>query len=398
MQVRKLTTPEEYLAAEKISTIAFVGSRDMEKAQKDIAEQLAQKDDSADFWGSFNDDGVMTSHMINNIYHILYDGRIVLCGGVGNVSSLPEYRRAGGIREIFRAKFADMRTRGFVFSSLYPFSHEYYRKFGYEYCYNPMKQRVDINDLKNYPCPYQVRMHNWGECIQPFKDVYQKFILGQNMAIVRNDKQWDWIEGDAYKDRIYRYLLADETGTHAYVVIRPDGAGDTRKAVIKDMAWDSMEAFYGILGFLYRLSAQYAYVEGVFPAAIDLRTLVTEPYHVKQEIDFHGMFRVVDVEKALSLMRHPKGKGRYTIGVQDDFLPENTGIYAVCYEDGSAVSVQRTLDSADLSCNVTTLAQLVLGYAPLATLRYRTDVKVNGNEELLKEVFIKKDCYFADYF
>lgn len=398
MLARRLKTAEEYLEAVKISTIAFVGKCDMEKQPAKVEEEMKNNDGSAEFWGSFTEDGVMTSHMINNIYHILYDGRIVLCGGVGNVSSLPEYRRQGGIREIFREKFTDMRARGFVFSALYPFSHEYYRKFGYEFCYAPMKQRVEIRDLKNFPCPYQVRMHLWGECIQPFKDVYQKFILGQNMAIVRSERQWDWIEGDPWKDNVYRYLLSDETGVHAYVVLRPEGSGDARKAVLKDYAYDSREAFYGILGFLYRLSAQYTYAEGVFPADIDLRTLIAEPYRVEQRIDTHGMYRVVDVEKALMLMRHPQGSGSYSIAVRDAFIEENTGVYAVAYESGSAVSVERTDTSADLACDVTTLAQLVMGYAPLSTLCYRSDVTVNGNEDVLNSVFVKKNCYFSDYF
>ena len=386
MPARKLQTLEEYVEAVKISTIAFVGTFDEEKKIDDIKKEMEDSDGSAEFWGSFTEDGVMTSHMINNIYHILYDGRIVLCGGVGNVSSYPEYRRKGGIREIFREKFADMRTRGFVFSALYPFSHEYYRKFGYEYAFGPMKQRFEIKDLASFACPYDVRLHKWGECIQPFKDVYQKFILGQNMAIVRSERQWDWIEGDAWKDRVYRYLLADKTGTHAYVVIKPEGSGEERKAVIRDIAWDSKEAFYGILGFLYRLSAQYKYAEGVFPASIDMRTLIAEPYHVNQEINFHGMFRVVDVKKALRLMRHPQGKGSYTICVNDEFLPDNSGTYAVIYENGSAVSVERTVERADLSCDVTTLAQLVLGFAPLSTLRMRPDVVVDGKEEILNAV------------
>ncbi len=398
MLARKLLTAEEYLQAIKISTIAFVGAMDEEKAKKEAEEEQANRDGSSEFWGSFTPDGVMTSHMINNIYHVLYDGRIVLCGGVGNVSSLPEYRRQGGIRDIFREKFADMRARGFVFSALYPFSHDYYRKFGYEYCYSPMKQRFEVADLKHFPCPYQVRMHQDGECLQPFKDVYQKFILGQNMAIVRSERQWDWIEGSPYKNKIYRYLLADEKGTHAYVVLRAEGSGEERKAVLKDYAYDSKEAFYGMLGFLYRLSAQYTYIEAVFPYDIDMRILIGEPYRVKQEVNTHGMYRVVNVEKALELMRHPQGKGRYTIAVQDDFIAENTGVYAVTYENGAATSVQRTMGQADLSCNVTTLAQLTMGYAPLSTLAYRPDVVINGNEEILHSVFIKKDCYFADYF
>jgi predicted acetyltransferase len=398
MQARRLKSPQEYLDAIKISTIAFVGRCDLDKAPASIEEELQKNDGSLEYWGSFTDDGVMTSHMLNNIYHILYDGRIVLCGGVGNVSSLPEYRRQGGIREIFRAKFADMLERGFVFSALYPFSHEYYRKFGYEFSCAPMRQTFEVKDLKDFPCPYQVRMHMPGECIQPFKDVYQKFILNKNMAIVRSERQWDWIEGSPFKDFIYRYLLSDETGVHAYVVIRSDGKGEGRKAVLKDYAYDSKEAFYGILGFLYRLSAQYTYVEAVFPEEIDMRQILPEPYRVKQLVDTHGMFRVVDVPRALTLMRHPKESGSYRIEVADAFLPRNAGTYAVCFENGVACSVERTSEAPDLSLDVTALAPLVLGYAPLATLAMRRDVTVHGKWEVLSSVFVKKDCYFADYF
>lgn len=398
MQARRLKSPQEYLDAIKISTIAFVGRCDLEKAPAAIEEELSKSDGSLEYWGSFTDDGVMTSHMLNNIYHILFDGRIVLSGGVGNVSSLPEYRRQGGIREIFREKFADMLGRGFVFSALYPFSHEYYRKFGYELCCAPMRQTFEVKDLKDFPCPYRVRMHNPGECIQPFKDVYQKFILGKNMAIVRSERQWGWIDGSAFKDNIYRYLLSDDTGVHAYVVIRSEGKGEERKAVLKDFAWDSKAAFYGILGFLYRLSAQYSRVEAVFPEEIDMRQILSEPYRVKQQVDTHGMFRVVDVPRALTLMRHPKGAGSYRIAVRDAFLPQNTGTYAVSFDNGVACSVERTDDEPDLSLDVTTLAPLVMGYAPLSTLCMRPDVEVHGNREVLSSVFVKKDCYFADYF
>ena len=397
MEARRLQTPEEFLAAQKISTIAFVGTMDVEKAPQQIEEEQKRNDGSTEYWGAFDESGRMTSHLINNIHHILYDGRIVLSGGIGNVSSLPEYRRQGGIREIFRAMFADMRLRGFVFSSLYPFSHEYYRKFGYELCCSPLKQKVRTEDLKIFPCPYKVRMHEDGESIQPFKDVYGRFILGRNMAIVRSENQWDWIEGSPWKDRRYRYILEDETGARAYAVLRAEGAGDERRAVLKDLAYDSREALYGLLGFLYRLSAQYGFVEAVFPPEVDMRLLLPEPYRVEQQVDTHGMFRVVDVPQALRLMRHPQSAGRYVIGVRDAFLPENTGVYAVRF-GGGAVEVTRTEDRADIALDVTTLALLALGYAPLDTIALRRDVEVRGNEETLRQVFVRKNCYFADYY
>ena len=41
MDARKLQTAQEYLEARRISTIAFVGSMDAEKAMKEIEEERA---------------------------------------------------------------------------------------------------------------------------------------------------------------------------------------------------------------------------------------------------------------------------------------------------------------------------------------------------------------------
>ena len=71
MEARKLTTAQEALEAAKISTIAFVGSMDPEKAAAQAEKELRETEGSEEFWGAFDENGVMTSHMINNIYHIL---------------------------------------------------------------------------------------------------------------------------------------------------------------------------------------------------------------------------------------------------------------------------------------------------------------------------------------
>ena len=46
----------------------------------------------------------------------------------------------------------------------------------------------------------------------------------------------------------------------------------------------------------------------------------------------------------------------------DAFLPENGGTYAVEYENGAAVLVQRTEEAPDLEVDVTTRAQRAIEY------------------------------------
>ena len=71
-------------------------------------------------------------------------------------------------------------------------------------------------------------------------------------------------------------------------------------------------------------------------------------------------------------------------------------------EKAGAVSApsapQRTEEAPDLEVDVTTLAQLMMGYADLKTLAMRKDVTIHGNRETLSAVFTRKERYFSDYF
>ena len=65
-------------------------------------------------------------------YLCRFDGGTYKLGGVGGVSTLPQYRRGGVIRACVTASLKDMYANDFTFAFLYPFSMQYYRKFGFE--------------------------------------------------------------------------------------------------------------------------------------------------------------------------------------------------------------------------------------------------------------------------
>ena len=49
--------------------------------------------------------------------------------------------------------FQDLKSKGFVLSGLYPFSHAFYRKFGYEISYTFDYYRLPVSELLGYPSP-----------------------------------------------------------------------------------------------------------------------------------------------------------------------------------------------------------------------------------------------------
>ena len=104
------------------------------------------------------------------------------------------------------------------------------------------------------------------------------------------------------------------------------------------------------------------------------------------------MARTTNVEKALMLMKKP-ADADFTIRVEDDFLPDNSGTYHV-----TAERVERTEKEADLIVDQRTFTLLALGALSLEEAAYRADVKIAGNGEMLSRAFVRKPLFIADDF
>ena len=126
MEVHKLSG-EERFEADMISIVAFHMREEDPEKRREESRKRTEED-----WGAFSDDGKMMARIINNKYNTWLDGQPVLNGGIGAVSTLPEYRNTGAVREIFGRLIPEAYRNGEIISTLYPFSHAFYRKFGYE--------------------------------------------------------------------------------------------------------------------------------------------------------------------------------------------------------------------------------------------------------------------------
>ena len=126
MIVRQLTSADRFHAA-RISRIAFHERVEDPEKQREEIEKNTDED-----WGAFTEEGTLMARIINNRYTVGLNGHPVQCGGIGAVSTLPEYRESGAIRAIFSELLPYARRSGEVLSALYPFNHAFYRKFGFE--------------------------------------------------------------------------------------------------------------------------------------------------------------------------------------------------------------------------------------------------------------------------
>ena len=389
MVVRQLT-PEERFDAALISTVAFHGKiDDLEKKREETRRETVED------WGAFSDEGKMMARIINNRYTVFLDGHEVQCGGIGAVSTLPEYREEGAIRAIFRDLLSQARKNGEILSALYPFNHAFYRKFGYETVCKQSNYTFAPEILQGYHHRGKAVMlskeEESRECLKLYADFAQRY----NLAAVRSEKMMqEHLKGSPYQERKFTYLLMNEEKPAAYLTVQDVSQSKGVTLKVQDLAWDGPRGFESILGFLSRFTADYDRIELPLPSDLELYSIIRsrKTYDIEKETQPGFMVRLVNVPEALKRMRMP-GEEAVIIQVEDALIPENSGTWKVC-----GGRVEATEEQPDLVVSEQALAQMVIGAVSLYEASLVPDVRIMGKEELLQRVFVRKPLYCAEHF
>ncbi|MFA6948700.1 MAG: GNAT family N-acetyltransferase, partial [Eubacteriales bacterium] len=211
MVIRKITNKDDYKAS-LVSAVAFEYGFDYIKERDDaIAALNASEENNADAeeksgdkpaqyaeklpaddvpnvtWGAFDENDVCFSAVCVPPYSVRFDGTYQLMGGIGGVSSLPHYRRRGGIRECMRSALRDMYDNGFSLSYLYPFSRAYYRKFGYENGMETRTYTLQFSAIRRYNVGGSIEMLLPGDESSALTEIYTRFYSDYNYSVVRRE-------------------------------------------------------------------------------------------------------------------------------------------------------------------------------------------------------------------
>lgn len=387
----RLLKPEDRLQAGLVSHIAFHSRKDdMDEVFKSWGGTEEDED-----WGAFTDDGKVMARIINNHMESRLDGNIIKNGGIGAVSTLPEYRESGAVRAIFDKLLPAAYERGEVISTLYPFNHAFYRKFGYETVNYKTSYEMTPDQLAGFKHSGWVRQWKPDDDVTEFLRIYEQFSAGLNLSIIRDEKKMreEHIKGDFWKDRHFVYLLGDHESAKAYVVFQDVFRPESAKLEVQEAAWTEPEGLRMILGFLARFTADYGALRMVLPTNLDLKLYVRNPYEVNPEPAYDHMVRVINTEKLLTLIRKPADCS-FVISVSgDEQITENNGTWLV---QGS--NANRTDKEPDLTVSHRALGQMAIGGIDFGEAEYRTDVKTFGNRDVLERVFMRKPIYVGDHF
>ena len=408
MTVKKLEG-EERFEAYKLFVYCFHQRLDNIENEREKQEAETQED-----WGAFDDDGKLMARIINNHYDFHLDGQAVKTGGIGGVATYPEYRETGAIREIFKALLLEAYKNGEVLSALFPFNHKFYRKFGYEVVPFRNEYKMHPNVLKDYHSlateeKCEVRRWQAGDGVMDFLNVYEKFASGFNLSALRTEemmKEHLKFEKE-YIDRKFSYIFSRDGVPLAYLIFKDEFNPQAAALKVEECAWTCRAGFNSILNFLARFSADYGSIVLPLPKGIDLLKIIHAPnaYEIEKHTCQHFMVRVMNVLKLFEVIQKPADCD-FTIKVEDDLIKENNITLRVIADkveilsgEGAKVDTGLTnVSKSDIELDIRALSQLAIGCTSLDEASLRSDVTINGNEEMLRKVFIEKPIIITESF
>ena len=404
MTIKKLEGKERF-EAYKLFVYCFHQRVENIEADRQSHEAETQED-----WGAFDDDNKLMARIINSHYDFYIDGKAVKTGGIGGVATYPEYRETGAIRDIFNTLLLETYKNGEVLSSLYPFNHKFYRKFGYEVVPFRNEYKMHPNVLKDYHSlasdeKCQVRRWQAGEDVKDFLIIYNDFAPKFNLSSVRTEemmKEHLKVEKE-YIDRKFSYLFYLDEKPVAYLIFKDEFNPEAAILKVEEVAWTNRAGFNAILNFLSRFSADYGSIILPLPKGIDLLKIIHSPdaYNIEKRSCQHFMVRVMNVKKLFEVIKKPADCD-FTILVHDDLIKENNlGLRITSDRIEEINSSNNTLTNGskfDIELDIRALSQLAVGCSNLDEAALRSDVTINGNEQMLRKIFTEKNILITESF
>lgn len=388
MEVR-LTKPEELDRVREMFALAF---------RIPMKRDAEQEPDEALHWAAFDGGGQMMSAITVPTYQMWFDGQPVRLGGIGGVSTLPQYRRRGGIRACFEALLPELYRREYDFSYLYPFSTAFYRKFGYECCVQKQLVTVDLRLLRTSYFEGTYCLAEPGRDLS--EDVWavdQAWYRAYNMSVLHGRPDYRWVTGlDPAAGDKYLYVWYDNGAPSAYVRFQPEG--DTLQC--DRFRFTSARGFRALLGLLQTMSTDRIHARFYLPESKALRYLLPEWSlgAVRWQLLCGGMVRVVRVREVLEKAKCI-GTGQVTLEITDHQIPENTGVYRVSFRDGRVTQAARTGAAPDAALTIPALSALISGVCSFTeAAQWMPGAELKTPNPALDQLFYKKEMFIEEDF
>lgn len=286
-------------------------------------------------------------------------------GGVGFVSTYPEYRNRGIMKQLMQELLRKMRLNGETVSVLAPYSVSFYRYFGWEL----FVDRVD------YTIP-QALFPAFGKQAD---DVKRFSFADRNESVFADVKAYHNAEalkrtGMMQRDGAWWQRLARREGGSFFGVVYEGGVVTAYVRYLLDGLTFKVLDFYGsspqsehaLWRFISSHSASVTEIKGSAIVSDGIGADFNNP-QFKKELVQHEMVRVVDVVPFLEQYNW-QPPTPLCLKIADKFAPWNEGVYRIEVDGQVTVITESEAGNRCLHLNITTFSALMLGHVSLSKI------------------------------
>lgn len=327
------------------------------------------------------------THVVPFMIH--FDQKVYPMGGIAGVSSYPENRDSGGIKDILIYSLQYMKERGMIFSALGPFAFEFYRKYGWEWGFVFQKIKFPIADIAKTPKAhhYKELTKEDDELIDNFRN---QFVSKLNGSVLHSssirENRWQ----SFYHQFMHCYAAYNENNQIESIAFFKI---ENRTLICDELFYVNETGRQHMLHFFYVHRSQVDFVELLMPRNDNLRMLLPNP-RIQYWEWANMMFRVVVAKEAFKAMKiNFKTKGKFRLKVNDLQAPWNHQVFELFVENGTLdVKEWGNSKAYDFEISIQRLSQLVLGFmsGEEAIQLEVVHIKSPNKIDLFKKVFTKR--------
>jgi|LFRM01.1.fsa_nt_gb predicted acetyltransferase len=291
-------------------------------------------------------------------------GREVPVYYIVGVGTWPEDRGQGLAKKLLQYGNDVMKERGYDISVLLPFQYDFYRKYGWEVCYDLLiyrkvelisaiatkKQQLNKGTSKVESFRKVVMDEDW----KTLSDCYFKYMKGYNGYIIRSQKEWSRIIKDIELDHGFAYVYEYNNVTQGYILYTIEN----NTLDVQELVHTTAVAKHNLLNLALSHIGQVDHIIRKAPFwDTDYLSMIDSRGRLEKETFVMG--RIHNLTGAISGIDYVGDS--FVIQVKDTFYEENNGCFEIMQRNGKA-NINRVVEEPDIIIDIQTLNQLLWGY------------------------------------
>ncbi|RDY23989.1 GNAT family N-acetyltransferase [Romboutsia maritimum] len=339
-----------------------------------------------------NDQDDIVSSLQLNQYKIRLNNKVYDTSYVVGVSTFPQVRGMGYMKNIMDFTLRELYNRGQLVSILMPIDYRLYRKYGYEHCYDQLEYEINIDDLKKFKIIGKIKKVDDSN-VYNLIDIQESFLKDVNGNIARDEKYYRNLFEEIKSEEGHIYIHESE----GYIIyfLQDD------KMFVREIFYKNIDSLKSMLKFIYNHNTQCRKVIITAPINDKIRFVLDNPKTCKIRLKPFMMGRIINFKEYINtLIIDTKVNNSVNVLIKDDFIEENNGVFEIMIKNG-LVSAKKVKSNHDISFDINIITQLAFSYINIEEACILNNINENNiNDNIIKvfsAIFTKKDNYINEY-